>query len=143
MNTLKLKISSIFSFIILTVMGQQKETNNLNVQTIWEKGVTCFLNEDDKGSILNFEKLLLLIDKKNPKYSAALFYIGHSYRVILKSEGLTSVEADRMFECYTAYLSFPLTIFNVETNKGVEDFLERKKKNRPANNVKKWKDSTD
>ncbi len=143
MGTLKLKISSFLSFLFLNTMAQEKLTDSGNAQTIWEAGVSCFLGEDDRGSIANFEKLLLIVDRNNPKYSAALFYIGHSYRVILKNEGLTKTEADRMIECYELYLDFPVTILNSETNKNVTAFLERKKKSRPVTQAAKWKDTTD
>lgn len=143
MNILKLKIGSFLSFIFLNVTGQEKLFETATVQSIWETGVACFLNEDDRGSVFNFEKILLMVDRNNPKYSASLFYIGHSYRILLKKEGLTKTEADRMMECYKLYLAFPTTEFNAETNKNVEAFLERKNKSRPLNQLLIWKDSTD
>ena len=142
MNLLKLKLSYFFSFIILSGTCQQNQLQ-FDMDDLWAKGVSCFLNEDNRCSILYFEQLLHLIEPDNAKFNPANYYIAHSYRSILKTTGLNKTEADRMFECYRFYLDAPVTLMNEEQNKEVEIFLERKRKSQPTDGSKKWIDKTD
>ena len=125
-------------------MAQQKQMEDNKIQSLWQHGVSSFLDEDDRDAIANFEKLLLLIDKNNPKYRNANFYIAHSYRVLLKTKGLTKVEGDRMFECYEAYFDVsPLGPINQADDHELGEFLKRKRKSRPAKQVGNWLDTSD
>ena len=143
MNALYLNIGSFFSFVVLSLFGQQKQITTNNIEELWERGIACFLNEDDRGSIIYFEKLLLFIDKKNSKYNPSCFYIAHSYRVILKTQGLSNAETNRMFECYDLYLDSQPTLMGQTKNQEVKDFIERKKKAMPVGEFKKWRELSD
>ncbi len=138
---LNVSLSSVFSLIGTSIKGRKKHVNN-EIDTLWEKGVACFLKEDDRGAIENFENLLLIINKKNVKYYSSFFYVAHSYRTLLKTQGLNEIEANRMFECYETCLEQGTTVNN-STSREIKKFMERKMNTRPQEYVDIWIDKTD
>jgi len=108
-----------------------------NVAAIWYSGIGNFKNGQDRKAINRFEKALTLLDEKSGQYYSANWFIGKSYSVLLKTEGLTYTETDRMFECYEEYLRLQP---NADDAEQIREYVERKKKRRPSDNVRKWVD---
>ena len=108
-----------------------------NVAAIWYSGIGNFKNGQDRKAINRFEKALTLLDENSGQYYSANWFIGKSYSVLLKTEGLTYTETDRMFECYEEYLRLQP---NADDAEQIREYVERKKKRRPSDNVRKWVD---
>ncbi len=113
----------------------QKDSNN--VAAIWYSGIGNFKNGQDKKAIIRFEKALTLLDKKSGQYYSANWFIGKSYSILLKTDGLSYQETDRMFECYEEYLRLQP---NADDAAQIREYVDRKKKRRPTSNVLKWVD---
>ena len=108
-----------------------------NVAAIWYSGVGNFKNGQDRKAIIRFEKALTLLDKSSNQYYSANWFIGKSYSILLKTDGLSYQEADRMFECYEEYLRL---LPNADDAVQIREYVVRKKKRRPTSNVLKWVD---
>ncbi|HLP39498.1 hypothetical protein [Lacibacter sp.] len=108
-----------------------------HVGAIWYSGIGHFKNGQDRKAIMRFEKALTLLDKKSGQYYGANWFIGKSYSILLKTEGLSYEETDRMFECYEEYLRLQP---NADDAAQIKEYVERKKKRRPPSNVLKWVD---
>ena len=108
-----------------------------NVAAIWYSGVGNFYNANDRQAIRRFEKALTLLDKRSGQYYSANWFIGKCYSNLLKTEGLTYRETDRMFESYEEYLRLQP---NADDAAMIREYLERKKKRRPSSNVEVWMD---
>ncbi len=113
----------------------QKDSNN--VAAIWYSGIGNFKNGQDKNAIIRFEKAITLLDKKSGQYYSANWFIGKSYSILLKTDGLSYQETDRMFECYEEYLRLQP---NADDAAKIREYVDRKKKRRPTSNVLKWVD---
>lgn len=113
----------------------EKEPDNIGAH--WYSGIGSYKNAQDKKSIEHFERVLPLLDKSSGQYFAANWFIGKSYSNLLKTEGLTYTETDRMFECFEEYLRLQP---NAQDNKEVREYVDRKRKRRPSDNVQKWID---
>lgn len=120
-----------------SVLDKVLKTDSNNVAAIWYSGLGNFHNGQDRQAISRFEKALKLINKKSGQYYTANWFIGKSYSILLKTEGLTFAETDRMFECYEEYLRLQP---NAEDAGEIKEYVERKKKRRPPSNVKIWVD---
>lgn len=119
------------------VLNKVLKTDSNNVAAIWYSGIGNFYNAQDRQAINRFEKALTLLDKKSGQYYSANWFIGKSYSNLLKTDGLTYTETDRMFECYEEYLRLQP---NAEDAPKIKEYVERKKKRRPPSNVKVWVD---
>ena len=119
------------------VIDKVLKTEPNNVAAIWYSGIGNFNNSQDRKAIERFEKASTLLDKKSPQYYSANWYIGKSYSKLLKTEGLTYTEVDRMFECYEEYLRLQP---NAEDATNIKEYIDRKKKRRAPQNVKVWLD---
>ena len=119
------------------VLEKVLKTDSNNVAAIWYSGIGNFKAGEDRKAIERFEKALTLLDKNSGQYYSANWFIGKSYSILLKTEGLTYNETDRMFECYDEYLRLQP---NAKDAKEIKEYVERKKKRRPSDNVKKWID---
>jgi tetratricopeptide (TPR) repeat protein len=108
-----------------------------NVAAIWYSGIGNFYNAQDRLAIRQFEKALTLLDKKSGQYYSANWFIGKCYANLLKNEGLTYIETDRMFECFNEYLRLQP---NAEDAPKIREYVERKRKRRPSSNVEVWRD---
>lgn len=119
------------------VLSKVLKTDPNNVAAIWYSGIGNFYNAKDRQAINRFEKALTLLDKKSGQYYSANWFIGKSYSNLLRTDGLTYTETDRMFGCYDEYLRLQP---NAEDAAEIKEYLERKKKRRPSSNVKVWVD---
>jgi tetratricopeptide (TPR) repeat protein len=119
------------------VLTKALKTDPTNVAAIWYSGIGNFYNAQDRQAVVRFEKALTLLDKKSGQYYSANWFIGKSYSNLLKTDGLTYTETDRMFECYEEYLRLQP---NAEDASKIKEYVERKKKRRPPSNVKVWVD---
>lgn len=108
-----------------------------NVAAIWYSGIGNFYAGLDRQAITRFEKALTLLDNNSGQYFSANWFIGKCYSNLLKTEGLTYDETDRMFDCYREYLKLQP---NAEDANEIREYIERKMKRRPPSNVKKWVD---
>ena len=108
-----------------------------NIAAIWYSGVGNFKNGQDRKAIIRFEKALTLLDKGSGQYYSANWFIGKSYSILLRTDGLSYQEADRMFECYEEYLRLQP---NADDAAQIREYVDRKKKRRPTSNVLKWVD---
>lgn len=113
------------------------EKDSSNVAAIWYSGIGNFKNEQYKEAISCFEKALWVFDKKSGQYYTANWFIGKSYSMLLKTDGLSYQETDRMFECYEEYLRLQP---NANDAAKIREYVDRKKKRRPPSNVLKWID---
>ena len=118
------------------LVGVIKSDSN-NIASYWYSGIGNFKNGQDKKAINRFEKALTLIDKNSGQYFSANWFIGKSYSILLRTDGLSYKETDRMFECYEEYLRLQP---NAEDAGKIREYVERKKKRRPPSNVLKWVD---
>ena len=108
-----------------------------NIAAIWYSGVGNFKNGQDRKAIIRFEKALTLLDKSSGQYYSANWFIGKSYSILLRTDGLSYQEADRMFECYEEYLRL---LPNADDAAQIREYVDRKKKRRPTSDVLKWVD---
>jgi tetratricopeptide (TPR) repeat protein len=113
------------------------EKDSINVAAIWYSGIGNFKNEQYKEAIIHFEKALSVFDKNSGQYYTANWFIGKSYSTLLKTDGLSYQETDRMFECYEEYLRLQP---NANDAAKIREYVNRKKKRRPPSNVLKWMD---
>lgn len=120
-----------------TILDKIINTDSNNVAAIWYSGIGNFKNGQDKKAILRFEKALTLLDKNSGQYYSANWFIGKSYSILLKTDGLSYQETDRMFECYEEYLRLQP---NAKDAEQIREYVDRKKKRRPTSNVLKWVD---
>ena len=120
-----------------TILDKVLQVDTNNVAAIWYSGIGNFKNGQDKKAILRFEKALTLLDKNSGQYYSAYWFIGKSYSILLKTDGLSYKETDRMFECYEEYLRLQP---NANDAAQIREYVDRKKKRRPTNNVLKWVD---
>ena len=111
--------------------------DSTNVGAIWYSGIGNFKGEQYRKAIERFEKALTLLDENSGQYFSANWFIGKSYSVLLQTEGLTYNETNRMFECYDEYLRLQP---NADDAQKIREYVERKKKRRPSDNVKLWVD---
>ena len=111
--------------------------DSTNVAAIWYSGIGNFKGEQYRKAIERFEKALTLLDENSGQYFSANWFIGKSYSVLLQTEGLTYNETDSMFECYDEYLRLQP---NADDAQKIREYVERKKKRRPSDNVKLWVD---
>jgi tetratricopeptide (TPR) repeat protein len=119
------------------ILERVLKTDSNNVAAIWYSGIGNFKARHYKKAIERFETVLTLLDKNSAQYYSANWFIGKSYSILLKTEGLTYNETDRMFECYSEYLRLQP---NAKDTNEIKEYVERKKKRRPSKNVKKWLD---
>jgi len=108
-----------------------------NIGANWYSGIGNFKNAKDRKAIENFERVLPLLDKSSGQYFSANWFIGKCYSNLLRTVGLTYTETDRMFECYEEYIRLQP---NAKDSKEIREYVDRKKKRRPSDNVKKWID---
>ncbi len=120
-----------------TILNSVLKVDSNNVGAIWYSGIGNYKAGKDAQAISRFEKVLTLVDKKSGQYYSANWFIGKSYSKLLKTEGLSYDETDRMFECFEEYLRLQP---NAEDFAKIKEYVERKKQRRPTNNVKKWVD---
>jgi tetratricopeptide (TPR) repeat protein len=119
------------------VLTKVIKSDDKNLAAIWYSGIGNFYNGQDRAAINRFEKALTLLDKKSDRVYSANWFIGKCYANLLKTEGLTHAETDRMFECYEKYLELQP---NAEDAQTIKEYLEQKKKSRPSRSVKIWID---
>ena len=119
------------------ILAKVLEKEPDNIAAHWYCGVGYFQNGKDRKAIEDFEKVLPLVDKSRGQYFGCNWYIGKAYRILLRTEGLTYAETDRMFECYEEYLRLQP---NAEDSKEIREYVDRKKKRRPGPNVEIWMD---
>lgn len=112
-----------------------KDSNN--VGAIWYSGIGNFKSGDDRKAIHYFEKALTLLDKQSAQYYSANWYIGKSYSILLRTDGISYTETDRMFECYEEYLRLQP---DANDAAAIREYVDRKKARRPPSNVLKWVD---
>ncbi len=120
-----------------TILEAVIKSDSNNVASYWYSGICNFQNGQDRKAINRFEKALTLIDKNSGQYFSANWFIGKCYSVLLRTEGLSYQETDRMFECYEQYLRLQP---NAEDAGKIRDYVDRKRKRRPPKNVLKWVD---
>ena len=119
------------------ILDKVLKTDPNNVAAIWYSGIGNFQNGHDKLAIARFEKALTLLDKNSGQYYSANWFIGKCYSILLKTDGLSYQETDRMFECYEEYLRLQP---NADDAAAIREYVDRKKKRRPTSNVLKWVD---
>jgi hypothetical protein len=113
------------------------QKDSANVGANWYMGINNYKNAKAKKAIESFETVLPMLDKRSGQYYSANWFIGTSYRNLLRTEGLTYKETDRMFECYEEYLRLQP---NAKDSQEIREYVDRKKKRRPSQNVEKWLD---
>jgi tetratricopeptide (TPR) repeat protein len=121
------------------VLNKVLKTDPNNVAAIWYSGIGAFKGGQQRQAVTRFEKVIPLLDKRSGQYYSANWFIGKSYSNLLETEGLTYSETDRMFECYEEYLRLQPNAKDAAT---IKEYVERKKKRRPSNNVVKWVDTS-
>ena len=108
-----------------------------NVGAIWYSGIGFYNSKSYLEGNRRFEEALLLLDFSSPQYYSAHWFIAAGYSNLLKTEGLTFAQTDRMFECFEEYLRLQPNAPDAEE---IKDYVEYKKKRRPPSNVKVWID---
>ena len=119
------------------VIDKVLAADSTNVSALWYSGIGNFKSGNDLKAIERFEKALAMLDSSSGQYYSANWFIGKSYSILLKTEGLTYKETERMLECYEEYLRLQP---NAKDAASIREYVERKKKRRPSDNVKKWID---
>lgn len=110
-----------------------KEPNNATAS--WYIGVVHFSAKNYAKAIPAFEKVLPLLDRSTAQYPSAFWFIGKSYSAQLKTAGLSSKEADRMFECYDQYLKI---MPEAPDATKIAEYVKTAKQNRPVQIKDKW-----
>jgi tetratricopeptide (TPR) repeat protein len=87
--------------VILTKV-LEREPNHVGAN--WYSGIGHYKNAKDKKAVEHFERVLPMLDKSSGQYYSANWFIGKSYSNLLRTDGLTYKETDRMFECFEEYL---------------------------------------
>jgi tetratricopeptide (TPR) repeat protein len=113
----------------------EREPNHIGAN--WYAGIGNYKNRKDKRAIEHFERVLPSLNQTSGQYFSANWFIGKAYSNLLRTEGLTYSETDRMFECFEEYLRLQP---NAKDSKEIREYVDRKKKRRPGENVKKWMD---
>lgn len=108
-----------------------------NLAALWYSGTNNFLdkNADLRSAIRYFEKTLPLLQETQGQYFSAHWFIGRSYQILLKSDGLTYNEVSRMLECYSTYLKLQP---NADDAAKISAYVQHIKSIRPPENVEKW-----
>jgi len=119
------------------ILDKILKTDSNNVAAIWYSGIGNFQNGQDRKAIIRFEKALTLLDKNSGQYYSANWFVGKSYSILLKTNGLSYQETDRMFQCYEDYLRLQP---NADDAANIREYVDRKKQRRPTSNVIKWVD---
>ncbi len=119
------------------ILDKVLKTDSTNVAAIWYSGIGNFKSKKYRLAIMRFEKSLMLLDKNSGQYYSANWFIGKSYSNLLKTEGLTYSETDRMFQCLDEYIRLQP---NADDTPKLKEFVARKKARRPPENVKIWVD---
>lgn len=119
------------------VLDKVLEQDSNQVAALWYSGIGNYQAGNDRAAIKHFEKALNYFDTTSGQYYSANWFIGKSYSNLLRTEGLTYDETDRMFESYDEYLRFQPDADDADE---IREYVERKKKRRPSDNVKKWVD---
>jgi tetratricopeptide (TPR) repeat protein len=119
------------------VLDKVLKADSMHIGANWYSGIGCYQNAKDRKAIMHFERVMPLLDKNMGQYFGANWYIGKSYSNLLKLEGLTYTETDRMFDCFEEYLRLQP---NAEDSNQIREYVDRKKKRRPGSNVKLWMD---
>lgn len=113
------------------------QVDSTNEAAIVYSGLGNYYNSDFRKAISRFEKALRFIDKQRGQYFSVNWLIGKCYSILLKTEGLTYEETDRMFDCYEEYLRLQP---NADDAEEIRRYVDRKKSRRPPRNVIKWID---
>ena len=119
------------------ILDKILKTDSNNVAAIWYSGIGNYQNGQDRKAIIRFEKALTLLDKNSGQYYSANWFIGKSYSILLKTDGLSYQETDRMFQCYADYLRLQP---NADDAAKIREYVDHKKERRPTSNVLKWVD---
>lgn len=119
------------------VLDKVLKQDSNQVAALWYSGIGNYQAGNDRAAIKHFEKALNYFDTTSGQYYSANWFIGKSYSNLLRTEGLTYDETDRMFESYEEYLRFQPDADDADE---IREYVERKKKRRPSDNVKKWVD---
>jgi len=119
------------------VLDKVLKQDSNQVAALWYSGIGNYQAGNDRAAIKHFEKGLNYFDNTSGQHYTAYWYIGKSYSYLLRTEGLTYDETDRMFESYEEYLRFQPDADDADE---IREYVERKKKRRPSDNVKKWVD---
>ena len=113
----------------------EKEPDHLGAN--WYSGIGNYKNAKDRKAVEHFERVLPMLDKSSGQYYSANWFIGKSYSNLLRTEGLTYKETDRMLECFEEYLRLQP---NAKDSQEIREYVDRKKKRRPSDNVERWID---
>jgi len=119
------------------VLDEVLKIDSDNIGAHWYSGIGNFKNAKDRKAVEHFEKVIPMLDQSSGQYYSANWFIGKSYSNLLKTEGLTFTETDRMIACYEEYLRLQP---NAQDSKAIREYVDRKKKRRPGDNVLKWID---
>ncbi len=118
-----------------TVLNDVLKKDATNFVAMWYVGVVRYSSKNYASAVVAFENVLPMLDKSSAQYPSAFWFIGKSYSSLLKTTGITSKEADRMFECYDQYLTLQPTA--QDANK-IQGYVTAAKQNRPALIKDKW-----
>lgn len=106
-----------------------------NSTALWYIGVTQYSSKKYPQAIAAFEKVLPLLDSNSVQYPSAFWFIGKSHSAMLKTSGITSKEADRMFQSYYEYIRLLPDAPDVAK---IRNYLNAVSQNRPAQITDKW-----
>lgn len=117
------------------VLGKVLAKDPNNFSALYYSGYAAYTLKDYSKSLGLFEKVLPLLDKTSPQYPSSYWFIGKSLSGLLKTSGITSNQADRMFESYEKYLELQPSAPDAEK---IKTYLVAARQNRPANISDKW-----
>lgn len=111
--------------------------DSLNVLGNWYSGISNYKNERYRKAIAHFERVLPHVDKRSGEFVSAHWFIAKSYGELLITDGISSSQADRMFECFDTYLTLQP---NAPDSQQLRDYVTLKKKRRPETIEDVWID---
>jgi len=117
------------------VLGNVLEKDNTNFSALWYSGVSRYSTKQYESALSFFEQAMPLLPKTSPQYPSAYWFVGKSLSGMLKTTGITSAQADKMFESFEEYLKLQP---NAQDAAKISAFLEAAKSNRPATIADKW-----
>jgi tetratricopeptide (TPR) repeat protein len=108
-----------------------------NIAAIWYSAIGYYYDGKSKEAAARFEKAIPMLDKGGGQYYSANWFAGKCYANMLKTDGLTYAETDRMFDCFEEYIRLQP---NATDTKDLRAYVDRKRQRHPSRNVQKWID---
>lgn len=120
-----------------TILNNILKKDAENTAALWYSGINQYTRSEPhfKEALIYFQKAAVSLDETSPQFYAVNYYIGHSYKKLLYTEGLSYNEVDKMLEALTIYKQ---SVAGTSEEEKMQKFIDKIKAHRPPENVAKW-----